>query len=154
MANQTSIKRKSKKEVGESSKAKDAKTQKKRDRKVAPPISRPTLPMNDCSNVQPTQEEIRSLDLPNNSHVPPTQPSTSDVNHEEVQPDEVSGFEEFSSKPPEQLLRRCTRVSTTGSTPPPKRRKVAHPTKNNVPKTTPDVQKNHHFKLRFTTPKV
>ncbi|KAL3379177.1 hypothetical protein AABB24_000074 [Solanum stoloniferum] len=41
----TSMKRKSKKEVGESSKAKDAKTQKKRGRKVSPPISRPTLPM-------------------------------------------------------------------------------------------------------------
>ncbi|KAK4724837.1 hypothetical protein R3W88_027616 [Solanum pinnatisectum] len=63
---------------------------------------------NDCSNVHPTQEEIRSLDLPNNSHVPQTQPDTSDVNHEEVQPEEVPGFEEFSSKPPEQLLRRFT----------------------------------------------
>jgi len=45
MANQSSTKRKSKKEVEASSKAKNAKTQKKRDRKVAPPISRPTLPM-------------------------------------------------------------------------------------------------------------
>jgi len=45
MANQTSTKRKSKKEVGALSKAKDAKTQKKRDRNVAPPISRPTLPI-------------------------------------------------------------------------------------------------------------
>ncbi|WMV18188.1 hypothetical protein MTR67_011573 [Solanum verrucosum] len=238
MENQTSTKRKSKKEVRESSKAKDAKTQKKRGRKVAPPISRSTLPMmailyfihtfvfsqlddapipiedflmvedgnyqqfswgqlaftklmksfrkeykpykqvyrlngfpyalniwvnecasiihneiaikegngiprvcnwkvvgakpkfemfmenifteNDCSNVQPTQEEIRSLDLPNNSHVPPTQPATSNVNHKEVQPDEVPGFEEFSSKPLEQLLRRSTRVSTTGFTLPPR----------------------------------
>ncbi|KAH0680141.1 hypothetical protein KY284_021226 [Solanum tuberosum] len=101
---------------------------------------------NDCSNVQPTQEEIISLDLPNNSHVPPTQPATSDVNHEEVPPDEVSGFEEFSSKPPKQLLRRSTLFSTTGSTPPPKRKKVAHPTKNNVPKATqPDEQPNQPF---------
>uniref|UniRef100_M1BHR8 Ulp1 protease family, C-terminal catalytic domain containing protein n=1 Tax=Solanum tuberosum TaxID=4113 RepID=M1BHR8_SOLTU len=46
MANQSSKKRKSKKEVIASSRAKDAKTQKKRGRKVAPPISRPTLPMN------------------------------------------------------------------------------------------------------------
>ncbi|KAG5568891.1 hypothetical protein H5410_064090 [Solanum commersonii] len=45
MANQSSTKRKSKKEVKASSKAKDAKTQKKKDRKVAPPISQPTLPM-------------------------------------------------------------------------------------------------------------
>ncbi|KAH0655064.1 hypothetical protein KY285_029946 [Solanum tuberosum] len=100
---------------------------------------------NDCSNVQPTQEELESLDLPSNSHVPPNWPATSVANQEEVQPDNVSGFEEFSSKPPEQLLRRCTRASTTGSTPPPKRRKVAHPTKNNMPKTTPDVQKNQPF---------
>ncbi|KAL3325350.1 hypothetical protein AABB24_039110 [Solanum stoloniferum] len=107
---------------------------------------------NDCSNVQPTQEELESLDLPNNSHVPPNRPATSVVNQEEVQPNDVSGFEEFSSKPPEQLLRRCTRVSTTGSTPPPKRRKVAHPTKNNVPKTTPNVQNNQPFKTPISQP--
>ncbi|KAH0738336.1 hypothetical protein KY290_037041 [Solanum tuberosum] len=62
---------------------------------------------------EPTLEEIKSLDLPNNSHIPPTHPATSDVNHEEVQPDEVPGFEDFSSKLPEQLLRRSTRVSST-----------------------------------------
>uniref|UniRef100_M1BE07 Ulp1 protease family, C-terminal catalytic domain containing protein n=1 Tax=Solanum tuberosum TaxID=4113 RepID=M1BE07_SOLTU len=108
---------------------------------------------NDCSNVQPTQEEIRSLDLPNNSHVPPTQPATSDVNHEEVQPDEVPGFEEFSSKPLEKLLWRSTQVSTTRSTPPPKRRKVAHPTKNNVPKATqPDEQPNQPFQTPDSHP--
>jgi len=102
--------------------------------------------------VQPTQEELESLDLPNNSHVPPNRPATSVANQEEVQPDDVSGFEEFSSKPPEQLLRRCTRVSTTRSIPPPKRRKVAHPTKNNVPKTTPDVQKNQPFQTPISQP--
>ncbi|KAH0638902.1 hypothetical protein KY285_035488 [Solanum tuberosum] len=107
---------------------------------------------NDCSNVQSTQEELESLDLPNNSHVPPNRPATSVANQEEVQPDDVSDFEEFSSKPPEQLLRRCTRVSTTGSTPPPKRRKIAHPTKNNVPKTTPDVQKNQPFQTSISEP--
>ncbi|KAL3358971.1 hypothetical protein AABB24_015851, partial [Solanum stoloniferum] len=44
--NRTSSKRKLKTKVGSSSKAKDAKTKKKRGRKVAPPIFRPTLPMN------------------------------------------------------------------------------------------------------------
>ncbi|KAH0641120.1 hypothetical protein KY285_037706 [Solanum tuberosum] len=101
---------------------------------------------------EPTQEELESLDLPNNSHVPPNRPAISIANQEEVQPDDVSGFEEFSSKPPEQLLRRCTRLSTTRSTPPPKRRKVAHPTKNNVPKTTPDVQKNQSFQTSISQP--
>ncbi|KAG5630566.1 hypothetical protein H5410_002283 [Solanum commersonii] len=45
MANRTSTNRKSKTEVGSSSKANDAKTKKKRGRRVAPPISQPTLPM-------------------------------------------------------------------------------------------------------------
>ncbi|KAG5591475.1 hypothetical protein H5410_041989 [Solanum commersonii] len=85
---------------------------------------------NDCSNVQPTPEENRSLNLSNNSHVPSTQPSTSNVNHEEV-----PGFEGFSSKPLGQLLMRSTQ-----------RRKVTLPTKTNVPKATqPDEQPNHSF---------
>ncbi|KAH0755031.1 hypothetical protein KY290_025301 [Solanum tuberosum] len=63
---------------------------------------------NDCSNIQPTPEEIRSLDLPDNSHVPPIQSDSSNVNNEGVQSEEVPGFEDFSSKPPEQLLRRST----------------------------------------------
>ncbi|KAG5580770.1 hypothetical protein H5410_051397 [Solanum commersonii] len=113
MANQSSKKIESKKEVHASYKAKDAKPPKKRGRKVTPPIFRPTLSINDCSNIQPTPEEIRSLDLPDNSHVPPTQPNSSNVNHEEVQPGEVLGFEDFSSKPPEQLFRRSTRVVGT-----------------------------------------
>ncbi|KAH0768486.1 hypothetical protein KY285_004357 [Solanum tuberosum] len=45
---------------------------------------------NDCSNVQPTQEELESLDLPNNSHEPPNRPATSVANKKEVQPDDVS----------------------------------------------------------------
>jgi len=44
------------------------------------------------------------------------------------------------------LLRRSIRVSSTGSTPPPKRRKVVHPHKTNVPKATqPDEQPNQPF---------
>ncbi|KAG5606797.1 hypothetical protein H5410_028289 [Solanum commersonii] len=46
MTNQSSSKRKSEKEVHASSKSKDAKTPKKRSRKVAPPINQPTLHMN------------------------------------------------------------------------------------------------------------
>lgn len=45
MINQSSIKRKLKKKVHASSTSKDAKTPKKRDRKVVPPINRPTLSM-------------------------------------------------------------------------------------------------------------
>ncbi|KAK4709987.1 hypothetical protein R3W88_004500 [Solanum pinnatisectum] len=45
---------------------------------------------------------------------------SSNVNPKGVQPQEVPGFEDFSSKPPKQLLRRSTRVVGAGSTPPPR----------------------------------
>ncbi|WMV27535.1 hypothetical protein MTR67_020920 [Solanum verrucosum] len=64
---------------------------------------------------EPTLEELESLDLPNNSHVPPNRSATLVANQEEVQPDDVSSFEEFSSKPLEQLLRRCTLPRRTSS---------------------------------------
>ncbi|KAK6779983.1 hypothetical protein RDI58_022167 [Solanum bulbocastanum] len=63
---------------------------------------------NDYFNIQPTLKEIRSLDLLDSSHVPPIQLDSSNVNNEEVQSEEVPGFEDFSSKPLEQLLRRST----------------------------------------------
>ncbi|KAH0739651.1 hypothetical protein KY290_038356 [Solanum tuberosum] len=72
----------------------------------------------DCSNIQPTPEEIRSLDLPDNSHVPSNRPDSPIVNNEEVQPKEVPGFEDFSSKPPDQLLRRSTRSFQSPSSEP------------------------------------
>ncbi|KAK4731925.1 hypothetical protein R3W88_024913 [Solanum pinnatisectum] len=89
--------------------------------------------MNGCSNILPNPEEIRSLDLLDNNHVPPTQPDSSIVNNEEVQPEEVPDFEDFSSKPPEQLLRRSTRV--------------VHLHKYNLPKATqPHEQPNQSFR--------
>ncbi|KAK4722064.1 hypothetical protein R3W88_012297 [Solanum pinnatisectum] len=63
---------------------------------------------NICANIQPTTEEITSLDLPHISHVSPTEPAPSNVNPEDGQPHEVPGVEDFSSKPPDQLLRRST----------------------------------------------
>ncbi|KAG5581161.1 hypothetical protein H5410_051788 [Solanum commersonii] len=91
---------------------------------------------NNCANIQPTVEEITSLDLPHISHVSPTEPTPSNVNPEVGQPQEVAGFEDFSSKPSNQLLRRSIRVSSTRSTPLPKRKKVVHPHKTNVSKAT------------------
>ncbi|KAH0667608.1 hypothetical protein KY285_028814 [Solanum tuberosum] len=80
---------------------------------------------NNCANIQPTVEEITSLDLRHISHVSPTEPAPSNVNPE---------------------VGRSIRVSSTGSTPPPKRRKVVHPHKTNVPKATqPDEQPNQPF---------
>ncbi|KAH0748627.1 hypothetical protein KY290_027859 [Solanum tuberosum] len=101
---------------------------------------------NICPHIQPTAEEITSLDLPHISHVSPIEPAPSNVNPEDGQPKEVPGFEDFSSKPSDQLLRRSTRVSITRFTPPPKRRKVVRPRKINVPKAIqPDEQPNQTF---------
>uniref|UniRef100_M1CLN1 Ulp1 protease family, C-terminal catalytic domain containing protein n=1 Tax=Solanum tuberosum TaxID=4113 RepID=M1CLN1_SOLTU len=108
----------------------------------------------DCSNIQPTPEEIRSLDLPDNNHVPSTRPDSPIVNNEEVQPEEVPGFEDFSSKPPDQLLRRSTRVLSSGSTPPRKRIKVVHPHKYNLSHLTqPHEQPKQSFQSPSSEPK-
>ena len=96
-----------------------------------------------CTNIQPTGEECTTLQLPQSSHVTHDEPGTSNVNIDVGKPQEVPGFEDFSSEPPDQLLRRSTRVSSTGSTPPPKRRKVVHPHKTKVSKSkTTEKQPN------------
>ncbi|KAH0674087.1 hypothetical protein KY284_020662 [Solanum tuberosum] len=108
----------------------------------------------DCSNIQPTPEEIRSLDLPDNNHVPSNQPDSPIVNNEEVQPEEVPGFEDFSSKPPDQFLRRSTRVPSSGSTPPRKRIKVVHPHKYSLSHLTqPHEQPKQSFQSPSSEPK-
>uniref|UniRef100_A0A3Q7JUA6 Uncharacterized protein n=1 Tax=Solanum lycopersicum TaxID=4081 RepID=A0A3Q7JUA6_SOLLC len=125
MDNQSSENHKTQKEA-------HAKTPKKRGRKLAMAISRPPLPPHNCTNIQPTGEECTALQLPQPSQVTHDEPGTSNVNIDVGKPQEVPGFEDFSSEPPDQLLRRSTRVSGTGSTPPPKRRKVVHPHKTKV----------------------
>ncbi|KAG5630327.1 hypothetical protein H5410_002044 [Solanum commersonii] len=222
MANRTASKRKSKMKVGSSSKAKDAKTKKKRGRKVAPPNFRPTLPMmvilyfihtfvfSQLGDAPIPIEDFFMVEDGSYKQFPWGQLDFTKLMksfRKEYKPDKqmyrLNGFtyelniwvyecasamhneiavrdgngiprvcnwkvvgakpkyemfmeniftESFHQKSPEQLLRRCTRVSTTGSTPPPKRRKVAHPTKNNVSKTTPDVQKNEPFQTPISQP--
>uniref|UniRef100_A0A3Q7G1V5 Uncharacterized protein n=1 Tax=Solanum lycopersicum TaxID=4081 RepID=A0A3Q7G1V5_SOLLC len=92
--------------------------------------------LHSCTNIQPTGEECTTLQLPQPSHVTHDEPGTSNVNIDVGKPQEVLGFEDFSSEPPDQLLRRSIRVSSTGATPPPKRRKVVHPHKTKVSKST------------------
>ncbi|XP_027775528.1 uncharacterized protein LOC114078675 [Solanum pennellii] len=84
----------------------------------------------DCCNIQPIPEEIASLDLPYYNYVPPTQPDSSIPDGEDVHPEEVPGLEDFSTKSPENVLRRSSRGSSAGTTPPPRKRvKVVHPHK-------------------------
>ncbi|TMW97205.1 hypothetical protein EJD97_006009 [Solanum chilense] len=87
----------------------------------------------DYSNIHPTPKEISSLDLPDHNNVLPTQTDSTIPDGEYVHPGEVPGFEDFSIKPPENLLRRLSRDSIAGTTPPPRKRvKVVHPHKYNL----------------------
>ncbi|WMV25748.1 hypothetical protein MTR67_019133 [Solanum verrucosum] len=75
------------------------------------------------------KDEVATLDIPGIQDAPPPGPSTTTVNPKEVQSKDISGFENFSTSPPDQLVRSSSRVSGTSSPPPPKRRK-----KINTPK--------------------
>ncbi|KAH0655272.1 hypothetical protein KY285_030154 [Solanum tuberosum] len=78
---------------------------------------------NACTNIQPTPEELEALDLLDNMGVSHSEHSTSTDKPTQAISDDISGFEDFSSKPPDQILMRSRRVSSTSTTPPPKRRK-------------------------------
>ena len=79
---------------------------------------------NACSNIVPTQDEVESLDLPDSQEVNRNEVSTPPVGaKKKVHTKDKSGFEDFSTSPPDHLLRRSSRVSDTSSPPPPKRRK-------------------------------
>ncbi|XP_069145696.1 uncharacterized protein [Solanum lycopersicum] len=71
---------------------------------------------NACSNIAPTAEEIEAFDLAQVEHAHSSSLPL-------VQPNEEDDFDNFYTKPPEQLLRTYSRVSDTSPPPPPKRRK-------------------------------
>ena len=79
---------------------------------------------NACSNIVPTAEELEAFDLVEVEHAPPSLPLL-------VQPNDEDDFDDFSTKTPEQLLRRSARVSDTSPPPTLKIRKkvVKHKTK-------------------------
>uniref|UniRef100_M1C994 Ulp1 protease family, C-terminal catalytic domain containing protein n=1 Tax=Solanum tuberosum TaxID=4113 RepID=M1C994_SOLTU len=70
-----------------------------------------------------------SLDLPGNVDASHNEHQNSAAKSKPVQPQELFRFEDFSTNPTNQFLRRSRRASTTSSTPPSKRRKNAHPVK-------------------------
>ncbi|KAG5611109.1 hypothetical protein H5410_022390 [Solanum commersonii] len=96
------------------------------------------------------RDEVATLDLPDIQDAPPPGPSTTTVNPKEVQSKDVSGFEDFSTSPPEQLVRSSSRVSGTLSPPPPKRRKKINTPKIKVDKKfkyLEDLIKENHSQL-------
>ncbi|KAK4737293.1 hypothetical protein R3W88_000990 [Solanum pinnatisectum] len=84
---------------------------------------------NSCNDIHPTSEEMASLDLPGNADASHSEHQNSAAKSKLVQPQELPGFEDFSTNPTDP---RSRRVSTTSSTTPPKRRKNAHPAKPDV----------------------
>nr|XP_025883725.1 uncharacterized protein LOC112940172 [Solanum lycopersicum] len=69
---------------------------------------------NACSNIVPTAEEIEAFDIAQVEHAHSTSIPL-------VQPNEQDDLDDFSTKPPEQLLRTYSRVSDTSPPPPSKR---------------------------------
>ncbi|KAH0728500.1 hypothetical protein KY284_004365 [Solanum tuberosum] len=101
---------------------------------------------NACSNIVPTPEDLAAFDLIEDEHDPPFSPTTTSVNPKIVQPNDIADFDDFSTRPPEQLLRRSSRVSDTSSPPPPKRRKKVDTPKTKVsePNGPPTPAANVH----------
>ncbi|XP_069145958.1 uncharacterized protein [Solanum lycopersicum] len=77
---------------------------------------------NACSNIVPTAEEIEAFDLAQVEHAHSSSLPL-------VQPNEEDDFDNFSTKPPKQLLRTYSRVSDTSPPPPPKKKKKRDYTK-------------------------
>ncbi|KAH0730193.1 hypothetical protein KY289_001381 [Solanum tuberosum] len=107
---------------------------------------------NACSNIMPTPEELAAFDLTEDEHDPPSSPITSSVNHKIVPPNDIADFDDFSTRPPEQLLRRSSRVSDTSSPPPPKRRKKVDTPKIKVSEPSQPDQSNVSLNQPFSIP--
>ncbi|XP_055802731.1 uncharacterized protein LOC129871859 [Solanum dulcamara] len=75
-----------------------------------------------CSNIMQSQDEIESLVIPESEHHYEADTSTAKVKFTE--PQEVPRFEDFSTKPPAELLKRSSHVADISSPPPPKRMKT------------------------------
>ncbi|WMV40072.1 hypothetical protein MTR67_033457 [Solanum verrucosum] len=100
------------------------------------------------------QEELAAFDLPEVEHAPPSSPPLSAINCKVVQPNDKADFDDFSTRPPEQFLRRSYRVSDTSSPPPPKRRKKGDTHKANVSEPSQPDQSNVSLNQSFSIPDV
>ncbi|KAG5603462.1 hypothetical protein H5410_034832 [Solanum commersonii] len=107
---------------------------------------------NACSNIASTPEELAAFDLTEDEHDPPSSPTTTSVNPKIVQPNDIADFDDFSTRPPEQLLRRSSRVSDRSSPPPPKRRKKVDIPKTKVSEPSQPDQSNVSLNQSFSIP--
>uniref|UniRef100_M1BRU8 Ulp1 protease family, C-terminal catalytic domain containing protein n=1 Tax=Solanum tuberosum TaxID=4113 RepID=M1BRU8_SOLTU len=100
----------------------------------------------------PTPEELAAFDLTEDEHDPPSHPPQHLVNPKIVPPNDIADFDDFSTRPPEQLLRRSSRVSDTSSPPPPKRRKKVDTPKIKVSEPSQPDQSNMSLNQPFSIP--
>ncbi|KAH0779189.1 hypothetical protein KY290_005616 [Solanum tuberosum] len=107
---------------------------------------------NVCSNIVPTPEELAAFDLPEDEYDPSSSPTTTFVNPKIVQSNDIADFDDFSTKPSEQWLRRSSRVSDTSSPPPPKRRKKVDTPKTKVSEPSQPYQSNVSLNQPFSIP--
>ncbi|KAH0696488.1 hypothetical protein KY290_013860 [Solanum tuberosum] len=109
---------------------------------------------NACSNIVPTSEELATIDLPEDEHALPYSPPTTSVNPKIVQSNDIADFDDFSTRSPEQLLRRSSRVSDISSPPPPKRRKKGDTPKTKVSEPSKPDQSNVSLNQPFSNSDV
>ncbi|XP_055822560.1 uncharacterized protein LOC129891278 [Solanum dulcamara] len=76
-----------------------------------------------CSNIVQSQHEMESIVVHDSQQKPEASTSAAKVNFRK--PHEVPGFEDFSTTPPTELLKRSRDVADTSSLPPSKRMKTS-----------------------------
>ncbi|XP_069146099.1 uncharacterized protein [Solanum lycopersicum] len=90
-------------------------------------------------------EEISALGLPDINYVPPNQSVSSISDNDDVHPEEDSDFEDFTTKPPDILLKRTSRGVNVGTTPPKRKRlKIAHPHKYDLSRISKAQKESDH----------
>ncbi|WMV16225.1 hypothetical protein MTR67_009610 [Solanum verrucosum] len=107
---------------------------------------------NASSNIVPTPEELEAFDLPEDEHDPPSSPTTTSVNPKIVKLNDILDFNGFSRRPPEQVLRRSSRVSNKSSPSPPKRRRKVDTPKTKVSELSHPDQSNVSLNQPFSIP--
>ncbi|XP_055800610.1 uncharacterized protein LOC129870053 [Solanum dulcamara] len=92
-----------------------------------------------CYNIVPSQHEMKSIVIHGSQHQPKASTSAAKVNLKN--PHEVPGFEDFSTTPPTELLKRSSHVADTSSPPPSKRMKTT-PAKEPIQVETANMHKD------------
>ncbi|XP_055803471.1 uncharacterized protein LOC129872532 [Solanum dulcamara] len=92
-----------------------------------------------CSNIVQSQHEMKSIVIHDSQQKPEASTSAAKVNFRK--PHEVPEFEDFSTPPPTELLKRSSHVADTSSSPPSKRMKT-FPAKKPIQVETANMHKD------------